>query len=79
MGKVTVLLLGALAAGYALHAWAQQSRIDVRSAVTPIGTSSSNGVSFAWFYDSTERSVIVCRAAQAGADAVDCRAKTPLP
>jgi hypothetical protein len=79
MSKVTALLLGALLAGYALHAWAQQGRLDLRTAVTPMGTSSSNGVSFAWFYDSNERTVFVCRAAQGAADAVDCKAKTQLP
>lgn len=79
MSKVTVLLFGALLAGYALHAWSQQGRIDVRTAVTPMGTSSSNGVSFAWFYDTTERTVYVCRAAQGAADAIDCKSKTQLP
>jgi hypothetical protein len=79
MGKVTILLIGALLAGYALHAWAQQGRIDLRPAITPVGTSSSNGVSFAWFYDSTERTVYVCRAAQGAADVVDCKAKAQLP
>ena len=74
MSKVIALLL----AGVALHAWAQ-GRIDVRSAVAPIGTSSSNGVSFAWFYDSTERAVYVCRTAQGAAEAIDCKAKTHLP
>ena len=80
MRKVTVLLLGALLAGYALHAWAQQqARIDVRTAVTPMGTSSSNGVSFAWFYDPTDRSVHVCRTSQAPGNAIDCKAKAQLP
>lgn len=79
MRKFTLALLGALLAGCALLAWAQQGRIDVRTAVTPMGTSSSNGVSFAWFYDSTDRSVYVCRTAPAGGDAVDCKAKTQLP
>jgi hypothetical protein len=79
MKRVTVLLLGALLAGYALHVWAQQGRIDVRTAVTPMGTSSSNGVSFAWFYDSTDRTVHVCRTAQAGGDVIDCKAKAQLP
>ena len=78
MSKVTVLLFAALLAGYALHAWGQ-GRIDLRSAVTPMGTSSSNGVSFAWFYDSTERAVYVCRTPQGAADAIDCKAKTQLP
>ena len=76
--KVTVLLCAALlAGGYAVHAWAQ-GRIDVRAAVTPMGTSSSNGVSFAWFYDSTERTVHVCRIEQTNAN-INCSAKAPLP
>ena len=79
MSKVIIVLLGALLAGYALHAWAQQGRIDVRTAVTPMGTSSSNGVSFAWFYDSTDRSVYVCRAAQSVGDPIDCKTKAQLP
>jgi len=79
MSKVIVLLVGALLAGYALLAWAQQGRIDVRTAVTPMGTSSSNGASFAWFYDATDRSVYVCRTAQGAGDAIDCKAKTQLP
>jgi len=79
MSKVIIVLLGALLAGYALHTWAQQGRIDVRTAVTPLGTSSSNGVSFAWFYDSTDRSVYVCRAAQSVGDPIDCKTKAQLP
>jgi len=79
MKNVTLLLFGTLLAGYALHAWAQQGRIDVRTAVTPMGTSSSNGVSFAWFYDPTDRSVHVCRTTQAGGDVIDCKAKAQLP
>ncbi|MEO7851828.1 MAG: hypothetical protein ABIR94_06170 [Rubrivivax sp.] len=79
MSKVTILVLGALLAGYAMHAWAQQGRIDVRTTVTPMGTSSSNGISFAWFYDPTDRSVYVCRTAQAAGDAIDCKARTQLP
>lgn len=78
MGKAAVLALAALLAGYALHAWGQ-GRIDLRTAVTPMGTSSSNGVSFAWFYDANERTVYVCRSGQGVADAVDCKAKTQLP
>ena len=78
MRKITAVLLGALLAGYALLAWAQ-GRVDVRTAITPMGTSSSNGVSFAWFYDSADRSVIVCRTAQAAGEGIDCRAKAQLP
>jgi hypothetical protein len=73
----SVALLAALT-GYALHAWAQ-GRIDIRTAVTTLGTSSSNGVSFAWFYDPADRTVYVCRAGQTGGDGVDCKAKTTLP
>lgn len=78
MSKAAVAIIAALLAGYALHAWAQ-SRMELRMAVTPVGTSSSNGVSFAWFYDSAERTVYVCRSGQGIADAVDCKAKTQLP
>ena len=67
----------ALLAGFGLHALAQ-SRIDVRPAPTPIGTSSSNGVSFAWFYDAHHRTVYVCRAGQANA-APECRTAAALP
>lgn len=77
MNKLVIGFAGALLAGAALVGWAQQSRIDVRTAVTPMGTSSSNGVSFAWFYDATDRTVYVCRAQTA--DGVDCKAKAQLP
>jgi hypothetical protein len=46
--------------------------------MTPIVSSSSNGTSFAWFYDNAERTVYVCRIGQAAADAVDCKAKSTL-
>lgn len=77
MSRIAVLLLAALLAGHALYAWAQQGRMDVRTALTPMGTSSSNGVSFAWFYDPADRSVYVCRSA--AGDAIDCKAKAQLP
>jgi len=77
MIKITGLLLIATIATYGLHAFAQL-RADVRPAMTPIGSSSSNGMSFAWFYDGTERTVFVCRIGQARGDAVDCKAKTTL-
>jgi hypothetical protein len=76
--KLTTAVLIALLAGYAFHAWAQ-SRIDVRPAVTPMGTSSSNGVSFAWFYDVNARTVYLCRAGQGNSTAPDCSATTNLP
>ncbi len=73
---IRILALVAVTAltGYALHVLAQP-RIDTRSAVTPIVSSSSNGVSFAWFYDPGERAVYVCRAG----DTVECKARTTLP
>ena len=77
MNKLVIGLSGALLAGAALVGWAQQGRIDVRTAVMPMGTSSSNGMSFAWFYDPTDRTVYVCRAQTA--DALDCKAKAQLP
>ena len=78
MTKVAALVLVAVLAGYNFYALAQV-RLDVRQAVAPIGTSSSNGVSFVWFYESTERAVYVCRTGQSGGDPVECKAKTTLP
>jgi hypothetical protein len=78
MVKTAGLLIIAIVATYGIHAFAQL-RADVRPSVTPIGTSSSNGIGFAWFYDSTERSVIACRVGQAPCDTVDCKAKATLP
>jgi hypothetical protein len=77
MSKVLAWILVAAAGGYGLHALAQ-SRLDVRTTAAPIGTSSSNGISFAWFYDPAERVVYVCRAGGPG-DEVDCRGKARLP
>lgn len=77
MIKAAGLLLVAALAAYGFHAFAQ-IRADVRPAVTPIGTSSSNGVSFAWFYDTNDRTVFVCRIGQAPGDSLDCKARAPL-
>lgn len=77
MRKLVALMIAAGAVGYALHAVAQ-NRFDVRPALAPIGTSSSNGVSFVWFYDPTDRAVYVCRAGSGG-DALECKAKAHLP
>ena len=77
MIKIAGLLLVAAVATYGLHAFAQ-IRADVRPTMTPIGTSSSNGIAFAWFYESTERTVIVCRIGQAPGDTVNCKATTTL-
>ncbi len=76
MIKIAVFVLAAAAAGYGIHALAQ-NRFDARPAAVPIGTASSNGVAFAWFYDASERTVFVCRTG--GADTVDCRARAQLP
>jgi hypothetical protein len=78
MLKFAVFLLLAALIGFCLHAFAQP-RQEVRSAVTPIGSSSSNGVSFAWFYDPADRTVYLCRAGSGGGDAVDCKPRTTLP
>jgi hypothetical protein len=78
MIKILALVVVAAFIGYTLHVLAQP-RADTRAAVTPIVSSSSNGVSFAWFYDPGERTVYVCRAGQAGTDTVECKARTALP
>lgn len=78
MIKVAAFVLVAVLTGYGFHALAQ-SRIDVRPALTPMGSSSSNGVSFAWFYDANLHMVYVCRAGQGIADTIECKARTSLP
>jgi hypothetical protein len=78
MAKLILLVVVAALAGYALHAFAQ-ARADIRTAVSTLGTSSSNGISFAWFYDSADRTVYMCRSGASGADAIDCKSKTILP
>ena len=75
MHKTLALLLSAAVATYAVHALAQVR--DARAVVTSIGSSSSNGSSFAWLYDSTDRTVYVCRIGQN--DAVECKSKATLP
>jgi len=78
MMKIAALALVAALTGYALHVFAQ-TRADIRTAVTTVGTSSSNGISFAWFYDPADRTVYVCRAGQAAGDGVECKSKATLP
>jgi hypothetical protein len=78
MIKIAGLLVVAAIAAYGFQA-SGQLRADARPAMLPIGTSSSNGTSFAWFFDSTERAVIACRIGQASGDALDCKAKATLP
>ena len=75
MHKTLAMLLFAAVATYAIHAFAQVR--DARVVVTSIGSSSSNGTSFAWFYDGSERTVYVCRVGPN--DAVECKSKTTLP
>ncbi len=76
MLKLAVALAAAAAVGYAAHALAQM-RTDVRP-LTPIASSSSNGASYAWFYDAAERAVVACRIGPAPGDALDCKARAPL-
>jgi hypothetical protein len=77
MIKAAVFVLLAVLAGYGFQVLGQ-SRIDVRPALTPITSSSSNGVSFAWFYDPSSQVVYVCRAGQGAGDALECKARTTL-
>ena len=78
MIKILTLVVVAALTGYAVHVLGQ-TRVDTRAAVTPILSSSSNGVSFAWFYDPAQRTVYVCRAGQSSADTLECKAKAALP
>ena len=78
MLKITAALVVALFVGYALHAFAQP-RVDFRQGVVPMGSASSNGIGFAWFYDPGDRTVHVCRTGPTASDSVDCRSKTTLP
>jgi hypothetical protein len=75
MHRTLALLVFAAVATYAIHAFAQVR--DARAVVTSIGSSSSNGTSFAWLYDSSERTVYVCRVGPS--DSVECKSKTTLP
>ena len=76
MIKLAAFVLAGATAAFGLHALAQ-GRLDARPSVAPIGTASSSGASFAWFYDASDRTVYVCRTGSS--DAVDCRAKGRLP
>ena len=74
MLKAAILVVVSLFALCAVYAWAQ-GRIDVRPTLTPIASSSSNGLSFAWFFDPSSRTVYVC---VAGAT-MDCKRSAALP
>jgi len=78
MLKTTLAVLFALCIGYALLAFGQP-RPEFRQGVIPMGSSSSDGVGFAWFYDPGDRTVHVCRTGRNPADALDCKAKATLP
>jgi hypothetical protein len=77
MVKIAAFVLLAVGAGYGFYAFGQ-GRLDARPTVVTLGSSSSNGVSFAWLYDPTDRTVYVCRVGSA-ADTLDCKAKSTLP
>ena len=69
MRKFLAPLFTAVIATYGVYAYAQM-KADARPAMSPIGTASSNGISFAWFYDPPTRTVVVCRVGQASGDTV---------
>jgi hypothetical protein len=77
MIKIATFVLLAVCAGYGFYAFAQ-TRLDARPTVVTLGSSSSNGVSFAWLYDATERTVYACRIG-GGSDSLECKAKATLP
>ena len=77
MIKVAALAVVAILTGYGLHVFAQV-RIDARPTLLSVASSSSNGVSFAWFYDPTQHTVYVCRAGQGVGEALECKARTTL-
>jgi hypothetical protein len=78
MLKLAGMLAIAALVGYGVHAIAQ-GRTDLRPAVTPIGSASSNGIAFTWFFDSAERTVYLCRSGQGADDAVQCKVPAKLP
>jgi hypothetical protein len=59
--------------GYALA----QNRVEMRPALTPAASSSSNGMSFAWFHDPSSRTVYACVVGPT--NAMDCKASAVLP
>jgi len=77
MIKIATFVLMAVCASYGFYAFGQP-RFDARASVVTLGSSSSNGISFAWLYDPTERTVYVCRIG-GSSDLPDCKGKTTLP
>ena len=76
MIRIASLMLVAALAGFGFHALAQV-RTDTRQIPSPMGSSSSNGISFAWFYEANDRTVYVCRTGPG--DSLDCKARAVLP
>jgi hypothetical protein len=54
-----------------------QPRVDVRPSLTPIASSSSSGLSFAWFFDPSSRTVYACVISDPSK--MDCRVSAALP
>jgi len=77
MIKIAAMALLATCAGYGIYAFGQ-GRLDARPTVVALSSSSSNGMSFAWLYDPTERTVYVCRVGGTS-ESLDCKAKATLP
>lgn len=78
MRKTLVIAACAALLGYVIAALAQP-RTDLRPPLVAVASSSSNGTSFAWFYDTAERAVILCRSGSAAGDTLDCKARATLP
>jgi hypothetical protein len=75
MKAIAFALVFSLAA-YGAYALAQ-ARVDVRPSLTPIASSSSNGASFAWFFDPSSRTVYACVISDP--PKLDCRISAALP
>ena len=57
--RATMVITAACLLASGAYAFAQ-NRIEVRPSLVPVGSSSSNGLSFAWFHDPSTRSVYAC-------------------
>jgi hypothetical protein len=73
--KAAAFIVVSLLLGYGAYGLAQ-TRVDVRPSLTPIASSSSNGMSFAWFYDASSRTVYACVVASAQ---MECKTSAVLP
>ena len=74
--KAAAFILVSILIGYGAYALAQ-NRLEVRPSLTPVTSSSSNGVSFAWFHDPASRTVYACVVGPS--NAMDCKASAVLP